>query len=113
MSSIYNRVNDSIEPKEGLSTRELSAVNMQVLANEALETVNGARQDTYGNPSDSFQQIADFWEAYLKRRSPGPLGPKDVARMMQLMKISRGATGVEHRDNLVDRIGYALLEGVV
>lgn len=88
-------------------------VHMLELVKEALDIVNGPRQDTYGNPADSFQQIADFWEAYLKRRAPGPITPKDVSRMMQLMKISRGATGVEHKDNLIDKIGYILLEAVI
>lgn len=88
-------------------------IHMLELVKEALDIVNGPRQDTYGNPADSFQQIADFWEAYLKRKAPGPITPKDVSRMMQLMKISRGATGVEHKDNLIDKIGYILLEAVI
>lgn len=82
------------------------------LFNEVLETVMGPRQDTYGTPHNSFQQIADMWEAYLKRRTAGPIGPQDVANMMILMKVSRSATG-KHHDSTVDIIGYAALKEII
>ena len=79
---------------------------------EVMETICGPRLDAYGPPQDSFQQIAEFWEAYLKRRQPGPLQGRDVANMMQLMKISRNAVH-RTRDNTIDIIGYAVIEGVL
>ena len=82
------------------------------LFEEVMETICGPRLDTYGPPQESFQQIAEFWEAYLKRRQPGPLQGRDVANMMQLMKISRNAVH-RTRDNTVDQIGYAVIEGVL
>ena len=82
------------------------------LFEEVMETICGPRLDTYGPPQESFQQIAEFWEAYLKRRQPGPLQGRDVANMMQLMKISRNAVN-RYRDNTVDQIGYAVIEGVL
>ena len=82
------------------------------LFNEVLETVMGPRQDTYGTPHNSFQQIAELWEAYLKRRTDGPIEPQDVANMMILMKVSRSATG-KHHDSIVDIIGYAALKEII
>lgn len=103
---------------------EISAVNTEQTAveelrtyaasifDEVMATICGPRLDTYGPPQGSFQQIADFWEAYLKRRQPGPLQGRDVANMMQLMKISRNAVTRSH-DNTIDQIGYAVIEGVL
>lgn len=103
---------------------EISAVNTEQTAveelrtyaasifDEVMATICGPRIDTYGPPQGSFQQIAEFWEAYLKRRQPGPLQGRDVANMMQLMKISRNAVKRSH-DNTIDTIGYAVIEGVL
>ena len=107
------RIEANTGPIEPTSEREWMNQKFNELVGEAVRVVIGERQDTYGSPAASFQQIAEFWEAYLKRRNPGPLTGKDVSRMMQLMKISRGATGADHRDNLVDKIGYILLEEVI
>ena len=76
-------------PTEPTSMREWVFSQISQLFEEVANTVNGPRQETYGSPHDSFQQIADLWEAYLKRRANGPLGPQDVANMMILMKVSR------------------------
>ena len=100
-------------PIEPTSGREQEAVVISRLFEEVLKTVMGPRQDTYGSPYASFQQIADLWEAYLKRRADGPLGPQDVANMMILMKVSRSATGGEHHDSTVDIIGYAALKEII
>lgn len=105
--------NHSLDSATPMSEREWMNQKFNELVGEAVRVVIGERQDTYGSPAASFQQIAEFWEAYLKRRNPGPLTGKDVSRMMQLMKISHGATGVEHPDNLIDKIGYVLLESVI
>lgn len=100
---------DAAEP---MSEREQVAIVISRLFEEALETVIGPRQDTYGSPHASFNQIADLWEAYLKRRASGPIGPQDVANMMILMKVSRSATG-KHHDSTVDIIGYAALKEAI
>ena len=103
---------DYVEPLENLATKdELRAYASRVF-DEVMDTICGPRLDTYGPPQESFQQIAEFWEAYLKRRQPGPLQGRDVANMMQLMKISRNAVH-RTRDNIVDQIGYAVIEGVL
>ena len=75
---------------------------------EAIHTINGQRQDSYGNPEDSFERIANLWDAYLtgKYRSEIDLTAEDVALMMTLMKIVRMMTGSGHRDSYIDAAGY-------
>jgi hypothetical protein len=75
------------------------------IAGEALNVINGDRQDAYGNPEDSFKLISDLWGAYLGL----PIRPAEVADMMQLLKIARERQGKGKRDNAVDNVGYALL----
>ena len=76
------------------------------VAIEALRVINGERQDTYGNPEDSFRDISTLWSAY----SEVGFNSIDVAIMMALLKIARMKNhGVEHRDNFVDAIGYLAL----
>ena len=83
---------------------------------EAINTINGERQDVYGSPESSFALIASYWNTYLNsvgdfERIPRSeddslnLTPEDVAMMMTLFKIAREAN--QHkRDNLVDAAGY-------
>ena len=106
--------NKTIEPNEPTLAGPAEELRLRAssLFEEVMETICGPRLDTYGPPQESFQQIAEFWEAYLKRRQPGPLQGRDVANMMQLMKISRNAVH-RTRDNIVDQIGYAAIEGVL
>lgn len=72
---------------------------------EARKTINGDRQDAYGNPEDGFSMIAELWTAYLDKY----VSPQDVAMMMALLKIARQKTGKGKRDNFVDICGYAAL----
>lgn len=72
---------------------------------EAHKVINGARQDSYGNPEDSFRLIADYWSKYLGRE----LSALDVAHMMMLFKIARCSGQRPSRDNYVDLQGYAAI----
>lgn len=79
--------------------------------NEAINIINGERQDVYGSPEDSFALISDYWTTYVRSRSPEVanagfcLFADDVAIMMTLFKIAREAN--QHkRDNIVDAAGY-------
>lgn len=78
---------------------------------DAAKTVNGERQDKYGDAEDSFQVIADFWNTYLsaKYRQPTNISPFDVAMMMDLFKTARLTQTPNHRDSLVDKAGYVAL----
>ena len=76
---------------------------------EALEVINGERQDTYGSPEDSFELIGDYWTVYIrekfKQNPEARITPRDVALMMTLFKIAREHNQAK-RDNLVDAAGY-------
>lgn len=77
----------------------------------AKRIVNGHRQDDYGSPEDSFQNIANYWNAYFTqiydKREDG-LTAEDVAIMMVLFKIAR--LGHEYtRDSVVDMCGYSAI----
>lgn len=72
-----------------------------VILHEALEIINGERQDSYGDPEDSFRRIGHYWSAYLSM----DIQPKDVAMMMTLLKIAR-EQNQSKIDNLVDAAGY-------
>ena len=73
---------------------------------DAIDVINGERQDQYGSPEDSFALIAEYWETYLQSNNCDvSVDSKDVAMMMVLFKIARQAN--QHkRDNLVDAVGY-------
>ena len=77
----------------------------------AKKIVNGHRQDDYGSPEDSFQNIANYWNAYFAqihdKREDG-LTAEDIAIMMVLFKIAR--LGHEYtRDSVVDMCGYSAI----
>lgn len=67
------------------------------------------RPEQHGNPEDSFQIIADFWNVYLRAGGiPDPnITAIDVAYLMILLKIARSLEGVYHDDNPKDIAGYA------
>lgn len=69
---------------------------------DALRTINGERQNDYGDPEDSFNVIARLWSVYLDTE----IMPANVAHMMILLKIARG---MRKRDNWIDIAGYAAL----
>jgi hypothetical protein len=78
---------------DGLDVDADEMVRGKVLK-KALEIINGERQDSYGNPEDSFALIAEYWSTYLrakKKRSGSDTSvyPIDVAEMMALFKIAR------------------------
>ena len=69
---------------------------------EAERLVSGERQEMYGAPEESFDQIAQCWSALLSHK----VSTKDVALMMVMLKIIREKNKPK-RDNLVDIAGYA------
>lgn len=77
----------------------------RAIAEEAILTINGERQDAYGNPEDNFSQIAQLWSAYLGAH----ISPLNVAHMMCLLKIARAKSGKGTKDCYVDLLGYAML----
>jgi len=77
---------------------------------KALDTINGERQDYYGNPEDSFDLISDYWKAYLSRKKISELNSHDVCLMMTLFKIAREQYQ-KKKDNIVDAVGYLGIAG--
>jgi len=82
------------------------------ILDEAKTIINGERQDTNGNPEDSFATIAGFWSVYIngKFNTDIALQPKDATLMMTLFKIAR-ETHQGKKDNLVDAAGYLGISG--
>jgi len=86
------------------------------ILDKAMQMTNGSRQDDYGRPENSFQVIADLWNAYLggivyKNGGEVYVEPHDVAALLALLKIARIATGHGKSDNWVDLAGYAACGG--
>jgi len=84
------------------------APQQKTIDQEAREVIYGDREQTYDHPSKNLQLIAEFWTSYLKGKET--LTPDDVCNMMILMKTARLKNMPDHRDSLVDTIGYTLLK---
>ena len=67
------------------------------------------RQNTHGQPEDSFRRIADLWSGYL---TVG-VHEQDVAVMMALVKVARIMENPQHADNWIDGAGYFACGGEV
>lgn len=80
----------------------------ETVLEEAQRIIYGDREQTYGHPAKNFENIAAFWNAYIKmkRGVDANIDPDDVALMMALMKIAR-QTHKAVRDNITDICGYA------
>ena len=76
-----------------------------ICLSEANNIVNGARQNAYGSPENSFKTIAGFWNLYLGANPP--LTARQVADMMMLLKMARISSGTPTLDSYVDIAGYA------
>jgi hypothetical protein len=78
---------------------------------EILRVVEGIicndRQDTHGNPENTFALIATYWETYLRMH----ISDHDVAVLMALFKIARLQVNPQHQDNILDGIGYLAIAG--
>ena len=71
----------------------------------AYELVNGARQDDYGTPAESFGRIAALWTPILGL----DVQPHQVALCMAMVKAARLVRSPDHSDSWVDLAGYAAL----
>ena len=75
----------------------------RVLA-QAMDLINGDRQEAYGPPSENFQRIAVGWSVILGN----DILPDQVALCMAWLKIARLANG-KHGDSYVDGAAYMAL----
>ena len=80
---------------------------------KAHSIINGERQDSYGNPEDSFRYIAEYWTAYMRAQGlfcgSAKVNALDVAHMMMLFKLARCSGQQSKRDNYIDIQGYAAI----
>ena len=72
----------------------------------ALEVINGQRQQQYGAPEDTFEEIAALWNWWASDKLKATLTAQDVAMMMALLKFAREKNGAGKTDNIVDACGY-------
>lgn len=78
------------------------------ILNDAAALIDGPRQDTYGDATENFRRIGAAWAAVLGL--PEPIPARTVAWMMVSVKAVRDIAGTgDHRDNLVDAVGYLAL----
>jgi len=76
----------------------------------AEQCVCNDRNRQYGEPEDSFSNIANLWSAYLDTG----IEVEDVAIMMCLFKIARlKSSYYQSKDSWVDLIGYAACGGEI
>jgi len=68
---------------------------------EADQLTRGARQESYGHPSDNHSRTARFWSTYLDVK----ISPQQVCFLNVLQKIGRSMHAPD-RDHLVDIVGY-------
>lgn len=72
---------------------------------EAKSLINGDRQDEYGPPQHSFENIAAVWSVLFPGRA---WSAADVAKAMMGLKLVRMSSSYK-RDTAVDMAGYAAL----
>ena len=73
------------------------------------------RQDIHGAPENTHALIAEYWSVYLTEEIDKPvlIDAADVAMMMVLFKIARMQVNPNHKDNIVDGIGYFAIAGEI
>ena len=74
------------------------------LAGEALDTMQGPRMTTHGDPHDTLARVAQMWTGFLDVE----VHPSDVAQMMVMDKQARSRAHYD-RDHYLDAIAYLLL----
>ena len=81
---------------------------------EAFKIINGARKQAYGPVEESFEKIAQCWNAILgnKLKPEETISGVDVALLMIALKTVRHSVG-QSRDDLVDICGYAALAEIL
>lgn len=111
------KIAKDIKKEQSIDKENIRKMEDESCLEEAAKIISGNRQNDYGTPEDSFQRIADYWNAYLYHRKEVmkgtidedyPLEGKDIAMMMVLFKIAREEHSHKH-DNLVDICGYTAI----
>jgi hypothetical protein len=74
---------------------------------EAAEITSKDRQQVYGHPRQDFQKTVGMWNAVFERKLVEPFDERDFCVAMMCVKMSRLQKTPEHRDSLLDIVGYA------
>lgn len=77
---------------------------MTDILSKARTTIDGDREDDYGDKVESFTRIGVIWGQLL--HLPEPIAPRQVSIMMAGLKLSRLSTSLDHEDSWVDAAGY-------
>lgn len=85
------------------------AVGREEILDGAKECVLKDRQETHGDPENSFATIAEYWSAHLGVK----ISATDVTIMMTLLKVARLKVAPGNKDNWVDMAGYAACGGEI
>ena len=82
---------------------------------EAEKTICQSRLDVHGTPEDCFGLIADYWSAFLSQSLGREvcLKPAEIGVMMALFKTARWQINPNHKDNVIDALGYWSLSGEI
>ena len=73
----------------------------------ANELINGARQETYGNATETARRIGLAWSSILGLGEPIP--PFQVQTMMAALKLVRASIEPSHEDSWIDAVAYTAL----
>lgn len=82
-------------------------MNRAEILDTAKQYVMIDRNDTHGEPENSFGLISAYWSAHLGRN----IKSSDVAVMMTLLKLARIQTNSANADNWIDAAGYMACGG--
>jgi hypothetical protein len=91
------------------TTGRLVEATPKPLLQRAHDTINGARQEDYGDKLQNFSQTAMIWQGLLahKLQPHATITADDVALLMIGLKMSRLAKTPMHKDSILDIAGYA------
>ena len=108
VESVRAEANSDAAPHASGSEAPELDIPADSVCQQAARLVYGQKRVEWGDPYESFRNIAAFWNTYLDGRlDPNDtLTPHDVALMMVLLKVSRLVTGSHAYDNYVDGSGY-------
>ena len=111
-AAVFGNV-DGVLPDGTVKVKLGGNVEQESIADEAKRLVAEVRRKQYGGtPERSFMAIADFWTALFKAKGRPEMvfTAEDVSPMMRLLKEARLCSSPDHRDSMVDIIGYTLTD---
>lgn len=73
----------------------------------ARDLIHGARQDSYGDATETARRVGMAWASILGLGEPIP--PYKVQTMMAALKLVRASIEPEHEDSWIDAVAYTAL----